>query len=388
MVRRRVKTLDERYMGLEPLWNADNPVPTDESEKSTEYSRALRWYNYYTDKKAYTKTCLNYCETVLKFSKKDMQAMKKLPDWKIYMGNHGVIKLQERGWIFESEKIKQGNAKLKSLLKEGHKLLTKHGIEKEAQAKTKKPVISPHERTRRKVMSTIVADWDDMVVEKWMDGVYDKKSIKFPTYSLFQLHGLKGSAVSIFKEQIMMEYELVKDAYDKTCDQAIEAYSHIKKGDKKKMLTLMEGVFDDLERVKSSAKSARTVNKKPRAKEDQVKRLKYLQEDIDSKVVSIHPALIPTKGKLYMYNIKTRKLTEFTTNSTKGFEVKGSTLHNWDEKVSRITTLRKPLEILPQILNKTEKQIDNLWNKFTTKIGIPTGRINKDTILLRVENYR
>ena len=119
-----------------------------------------------------------------------------------------------------------------------------------------------------------------------------------------------------------------------------------------------------------------------------MKRLKYLKEDIDSKVVSIAPEYIPTRGKLYMYNVKTRKLTEFTTNSTSGFEVKGSTLHNWDEKISRITTLRKPDEILPQILNKTERQIDNLWDKFTTKIGIPTGRINKDTILLRVENYR
>ena len=49
----------------------------------------------------------------------------------------------------------------------------------------------------------------------------------------------------------------------------------------------------------------------------------------------------------------------------------------WDEELSRITTLRKPDEVLPQILNKTEKQIDNLWKTFTTKIGKPTGRINK-----------
>ena len=68
-----------------------------------------------------------------------------------------------------------------------------------------------------------------------------------------------------------------------------------------------------------------------------------------------------------------------------GFEVKGSTLYNWDEDMSKITTLRKPDEILPQILNKTERQITSLWDTFTTKINKPTGRINKDCILLRVE---
>ena len=69
------------------------------------------------------------------------------------------------------------------------------------------------------------------------------------------------------------------------------------------------------------------------------------------------------------------------------FEVRGSTVHNWDQDFSRQAVLRKPEEVLPQILNKTIKQIDNVWNNLTTKVGKPTGRINKDTILLRAEEY-
>ena len=260
-------------------------------------------------------------------------------------------------------------------------------IKAEKEKKPPKVIISPYERTRRKVFDTIIGDWDEMVIDKWMDGNYDKKEVKFPAYQLFQLHNLKGPAINMFKDYIQLEYDLVKDAYDKTCDQAVEAYSHVSKGNKKKMLVLMEGVFDDLERVRTAAKARRTANRKPRAKEDQVKNLKYLDQDIESKVTSIHPALIPTEGKLWIYNVKTRKLTEFTTSSTKGFEVRGSTLYNFDKDLSRMTTLRKPLDILPQILNKTERQINNLWDGFTTKIGEPTGRINKDTILLRVESY-
>ena len=68
----------------------------------------------------------------------------------------------------------------------------------------------------------------------------------------------------------------------------------------------------------------------------------------------------------------------------KGFEITGSTIKNYDTKLSKITKLRKPEEILPLILNKTEKQILKVWKGLTTKIYEPTGRINKDCILMRV----
>jgi hypothetical protein len=96
--------------------------------------------------------------------------------------------------------------------------------------------------------------------------------------------------------------------------------------------------------------------------------------------------MIPTNNRLFVYNVKTRKLTMYISDAAKGFEVRGSTLYNWNEDHSKITTLRKPQEILPQILSKTERQIDNLWDTFTTKIGVPNGRINKDCILVRVSD--
>jgi len=384
--KRRIKSLDEHYMGPEPDFRKV-PPPTDNKERQTVYSKATHWFYYFTNKKLYTKEVIDYCKDVLKFSKKEIQAMKCLPDWKVYMKSHKFTKMTEIGWNFSQEEIDMHHNHLREVLLPEGLILLKD--KKEIQeTKPKKPVISPHERTRRKVISTIYGDWDEMVIDKWMDGKYDKKEVKFPTYSLFQLHSLKGSAINIFKEIVMSEYTPIKDAYDRTCDQAMEAYSHIKKGDKRKMLTLMEGIFEDLDRVRDSLKSARTANKKPKSKDAQIKNLKYLQDDVDAKLVSIHPALIPNEGKLWMYNVKTRKLTEFITSSTDGFEIRGSTLQKWDEERSRITTLRKPDEVLPQILNKTEKQIDNLWKTFTTKIGKPTGRINKDTILIRVESYK
>jgi hypothetical protein len=86
-----------------------------------------------------------------------------------------------------------------------------------------------------------------------------------------------------------------------------------------------------------------------------------------------------------VFNTKNRNLYEYVTNSTKGFEVGGTTIKNFDEKLSKCTKLRKPDVILPLILTKTSKQIaKQVWkDQITTKVNSPNGRINSDCILLR-----
>ena len=61
-----------------------------------------------------------------------------------------------------------------------------------------------------------------------------------------------------------------------------------------------------------------------------------------------------------------------------------SAIKNHDVKLSKTATLRKPDDMLPIVLSKTEKQLDKFWQDITTKISSPNGRINKDCILMRV----
>ena len=77
--KRRIKSLDEHYMGPEPDFRKV-PPPTDNKERQTVYSKATHWFYYFTNKKLYVKEVINYCKDVLKFSKKEIQAMKYLPD--------------------------------------------------------------------------------------------------------------------------------------------------------------------------------------------------------------------------------------------------------------------------------------------------------------------
>jgi len=381
---RRIKSLDEKYMGFEPDF-AETPMPEDPRERSMLHSKSTRWYSYFTDKKKYVQRVYTYCANTELFTKKEIQYLKKCPDWRLYMNvkGHAFVRMQERGWVYTPEEIEDAHDFLKQCMLEGKKIYLEKKEERDSKPKPK--VIPPQERLKKKVATTIGVDFDSMVVDKWMEGEYDKKKIQFPVYSLFQMHGLKGvAAINMFKGMIDSEYQGVKEAYEKTCDQAVEAYSHVKKGDQRKMIDLMDKIYEELDRVREAQKSSRIRTKKPRSRSKQVEKLNFLQE-LDG-LESISPLLIPESNYFWMYNVKSKKLTEFETSSATGFEVRGSTLYNWEK--GRCATLRKPDEIIPQILNNEVKQIDKVWNSLTTKIGKPTGRINKDTILLRRELWK
>ena len=375
-MRKNRVTIDDKYMGPEPAFS---PGETGEgvAKRSSLWTQGAHWYNYYYKAKDYVPTVLQFAEDVYGYKKKDIQSLKKLSDWDL-VGNVGkVAKLHYRGYEYTPDEIKRFGELFKDKVSRSKLLVAK--VKEEAENKPKAP--SVQERTKQKILDTICDDWD-RVVDGWFEGDF-KQSID--AFKLFKQYGLKGSAINMFKALVEQEYQPVKDAYDKSCDQAVEAYSHIKRTDQNKMIKVMETIFSDLDKLKVANKAAKVPRaKKPKASDIQVRKLKYKVEDIDDKITSINPVMIPGKEVLFVYNTKNRKLTEYKTNSTKGFEVSGTTIKNICEK-SRTTTLRKPDEILPLVLSKTVNQIEKLvWQTITTKVSVPNGRINADCVLLRV----
>lgn len=379
---KRLKNADEAFMGPKPSYGPHNPIPESNEDREREYRRATHWFYYFENKKKATDTVLTYCKKVLKFNKKQIANLKKVPDYKYRMGVYQHIEMINNGW--------EGHPLNEALLERIHnKIFEAEALGKvtvkEEDNKPKPVIIPPAVRMRKKVMETIWHEFDTMVVDKWMEGEFDKKKVVFPTYGLLQLHKIKGAGINMFKEKIQFEYDLVSDAYNKTCEQAVEAYSHIKKGDQRKMLDLLTSILDDIDRLKANTKVTRIPRaKKPKASDKQIEKLNYKVDDTDAKLVSINPIMIPGKNKLFVYNTKNKVLHVYENDSTAGFEVKGSTVYNWNDTSSMCTTLRKPDDVLPQILTKTEKQIEKVLSSLTTKKKKPTGRINKDCILLRV----
>ena len=376
VAKRRLKSADELYMGPEPSFGAHNPIPEDIEERKKLWHKSCHWFYYFENKKVGETTVLNYCKNVLKFDKTQMMNMKKVPGWKLRMRHYQPIQMINHGWEGIPLDLNTLHSSLYALEAEGAKIL------KELPVVPKKPVIPPAERTRIKLLETLYADYDEIIVEGWFEEDYKQK---FNLYSRFKGHGFKGNAIEPFRRMILPDYEAIKDAYDKTCDQAVEAYSHIGKADKRKILRQFEDMFKDMDKLKASFKAARVPRAhKRKTSDEQVKNLKFKIECEDSKLASISPVLIPGKHKLWVYNTKNRRLCEYITHSTEGFLIAGTSIKNHDEKASKQATLRKPDDMLPKILSLSEKKLEKFWDDITTKITSPNGRINNDCILMRV----
>ena len=254
--------------------------------------------------------------------------------------------------------------------------------EKQAERKAKSNIItiSPQERLVRKINNTIMQELLELE-DKWIDG--DEATINI--YDRFKYHGLTNTAISHVKPMIegwLLDYE---DAYHKRCDQAVEGYSHLKKSTLNQRIKACTAMLEDLERIRSATKASRNVKiKRPKSIDKQVAKVQYKKEDNDFKIVSINPIQIPSKTRLYAFNTKSKMIIEYVTESVNGFEISGSTIKNFSKVSSRTVCLRKPLDFLPIVLQKTPKQINDAWQTLKTKTKVPNGRINKDTILLRV----
>ena len=378
-LRKKRVTLDDKYMGPEPLWGPGESVNLSKSESMVQWTKGAHWYNYFYKTKDYVPFVIQYAEEVCKFDKEQIKALKQVEDWRLILNVKAVCRLHFRGWEHTEQQHEMAKEYLLEVIKYGKTII---GVKKE-EKKNAPPVISPVERTRRKVMDTVYELWDTQIVDGWMENQFNNS---IDVFAAFKEAGLKSNAIAPFKRIIDDEYEVINDAINKTCDQAVEAYSHISLANKKKMVKQMDTIYSDLDKLKLSYKAERGPRiKKRKATDVQVKDLKYKVEDMEYKLTSINPIGIPGSSSLLVFNTKNRTLYEYVTTATAGFEVGGTTIKNFDIKLSRCTKLRKPEVILPLMLTKTQRQIEKIWKEqITTKINVPNGRVNGDCILLRI----
>ena len=334
------------------------------------------------------KDCINSVKTWVKknFNKTDAKYIMANPEYKFTFAHHGATAFWYNNQLNETETLSTNEwheylMKYISKLVNNGKLLFR---EKQLANNDIGNVISlsPQEKLTRKIKNTIIQELLELE-DKWIDG----DDATFNIYDRFKYHGLTNTAISHVKPMIegwLLDYE---DAYHKRCDQAVEGYSHLKRSALNQRIKLCTTMLEDLERIRSATKASRTINiKKPTSADKQVAKMQYKKEDKDFKIVSIHPIQIIGKTKLYIFNTKYREMCYYETAAPRGFEISGTTIKNFDRESSFKIKFRKPLEFFPVILTKNFKQITKFLeeNAKSSKRKEANGRINKDTILLRV----
>ena len=118
--------------------------------------------------------------------------------------------------------------------------------------------------------------------------------------------------------------------------------------------------------------------------EKQIKRLKFQPKNEEYKLVSINPADIIGADQLWLFNTKYRRLTVYNSMGPAGLSIKGTTLQGYDPDDSYTKTVRKPDDVLPNVLKGGKRILKNLMSTINSKESQPNGRINGETVLLRV----
>jgi len=309
-------------------------------------------------------------------SKAQLKTIMKVPDRHFgffsYIGCVAYWRLRDFEFVNDEEKAysKSLDEYIAKLTKMGEQIADTEIPVEEIKARK-----NPHELMREKVNQTILRDIDDLE-ESWMTG----EKFDLDIIALMKEYDLKGVSVGIVIQSLLD----LKEPLLSTDEQDREAMAHIKPREKNRRVKMIDGYISDLEGFKGMVKATRTTVKKPKSVMKQIEKMKFQKENIEYQLASISPAAVIGKTRLFTFNTKTRRFSEYLSTSGKGFLISGTSLKNFDPELSLQTVLRKPKEFIQVVLKKTPTQISKEIKGLTTKLSTPNGRMNEDTILLRV----
>ena len=345
--------------------------------------KGLGAVKYYFQVEVDKKSIVDQQKTFIKknFNKTDAKYILANAEYNFVFPYRGAIAF----WYNTGQEVSERSEEAKAHLMEKYAELLQSGkaiynAKKQSLSDNEKVItLSPQQRLQNKINNTIIQDLLSLE-DSWIEG--EKTSLD--VYQAFGKHGLSGSAtipVRMMIEGWLLDYE---DAYNKQCEQAVEGYSHILRPELNRRIKECQAMLADLDRIKAKQKATRKIRiPKVASIDKQISKLKYKKEDTEYKIVSINPAHVVGKVRLFVFNTKYKQLTYYETGDPKGFIISGSTIKNFDSETSTRITLRKPLDFLPIVLKKTPLQIQKEIGNLTTKVTKANGRINTETILLR-----
>lgn len=371
-----------------PTWDGCETWSGDEFYRH--FRRSMDYYRLEADSKVFKPAVIKWLESV-GGAKKDIALLKKAKDNRFNSTMGAIASCLNRGMQAQRADFNEGRDSTEWLRNAIVKVIeeAKDDIDPEtakALEAAKPAVYTPsiQERVREAAMN-MTEELEDAYHSFQVDPEnFDPKAFKI--LSLLRGKGVKAAHARIIKDFYARDLaELNELASGKGCEQLKEGYSHRSRKQIKNFIAFLQEIESACKMLMEEAK----VNRAPRKtkvvpKDKIVAKLKFKKTDEPLKLVSINPADIIGSKELWVFNTKTRKLGKYSAKEYMELGVKGTTITGFDENASIQKTIRKPEEKLKEFkaANKValRKFLDDI-NATDTKMN---GRINEDTILLKV----
>jgi hypothetical protein len=333
---------------IEPIWDKDYT--------QADIHAALSWYNVNKNEKDAAKYLGISDATIAKS----------------FLTLAWALRMQSRGCVF-TEKSQETIAGQHQMLKEHLASILVPQKQQTAE------VISIQDRVAAKT-DHYIGDIEGALVDEF--GITGDVS-KMNAYQWMVDNGVKAMHATKIAEHFSERLSALENNYKDP--KLREYYSGY---DRKQFLNLFKcyaQIVADAQKIASNAKVARKPRKKkPVSFDKMIKNLKYLPKFDELKLQSVDPVKIIGAQQVWVYNVKQRKLGVYNASDAAGILVKGSALTNFALDSSIQKTLRKPEATLKIITDGGKIALRKALDGVNSKPNKLNGRINKDTVILRV----
>lgn len=358
------------------------PVATEINAKNADYQsklrNALNWYTANCDVSTARKYLVE-AGKVAKRSKESISALSALTNDTTPTTLAWCLRLLMRGAVFSSSDIKGIQQRINALFSriESELVIEKAKTESKNSGVTPAKTIQEYMQEKvRSLLGELEGQFDDYLSSfKIEDKATYRFFIKENTPQAYMKDVIEWSDGKIreFGEAIVTKDQDLKDGYSN--------FSKLELG---KILKY----FDSIKQQAQEYSTFKKVNKAPRKRKEipaskQVAKMKYKSSEPDLPLISISPVDIIGADQLWTFNTKTRILTVYRATGSLGLKVKGSSIINFDTETSVQKRLRKPAETLKALKDAGRVQLRKFMDTIKTKDGVPKGRVNAETILVR-----
>lgn len=347
---------------LEKVVTGGEPVTPSGVCSQSNISVTLNWYSNNRDAKDAQKYVSDYFKK--NKLKLDTNKSDKLPNtlgW--------LCRMASRGFVFDAATKKNFDEKIESV----------KGVPAVKTQVKESNVISIQDRVKQKTHE--IAGEIDFAIDELITSHF--KTQRSPL-AIMQ-DRVKAAHAKIIVEIYKKEREEIQEVLETDDEQLIEGYRQYSKLQLRKLLSFYDLIINDAIKLAGDSKQSRKPRKrKTKTPEQLVSKINILAEDKEFKLKSEAAKNIIGSTQVWVFNVKTRKLGVYHADDASGLSVKGSTIQNYNERKSVAKTLRKPESVLPEIVKGGKVYLRNVMDSIKAKEKNLTGRLNGDTILVKI----
>jgi hypothetical protein len=296
------------------------------------------------------------------FDTSKVKTLRNIPVWKIVPTAGWISHLLTKGWTLPESSVNYLHYKIEEMSKVEEKPET---------PKDSTDAPNPQKRTeaRARILLNMIDDEVDVLMQK--------EDHSFSCYDFLKVQNASPLAC---KKIMNYAFGSIEDLNVELEDRGKSAPKRIKK-----WIAFFQAIVDDCDRYLGNKKTTRKPRKtKEKTALQLVEKVKYLKESSTMKLVSVDPTEIIKAKTLWTYNTKYKQLTIYVANDMQGLSVKGTTITNFRPETSVVKRLRKPQPVIEQLLKLGKVEARTYMESIKTTALPAKGRLNEDTILLKV----